>query len=88
MHPAAQMAFFDELQKIARTSPAFESAIQRGAGQMTPEAYAVGRSDWMKQQALKKKMAPAVARHRAMAGRVAKKATKPGVLKRLLRLAA
>lgn len=80
--------FFDELQKIARTTPQFEAAIQRGAGQMTPEAYAIGHSDWKRQQAVKKQMAPAVARHRAMQGRVAKKAVKSGVLKRLLRLAA
>jgi hypothetical protein len=88
MHPATRAAFFDELQKIAQTSPAFEAAIQRGAGQMTPEAYAVGHADWARQQAVKKQMAPAVARHRAMQGRVAKKAVKPGLLKRVLRLAA
>lgn len=81
-------SFFNELEKISRTSPQFEAAIQRGAGQMTPEAYAVGHADWKKQQAVKKQMAPVVARHRAMQGRVARKAAKPGVLKRLLRLAA
>jgi len=88
MNDWTRSAFFDELQKIARSTPQFEAAIQRGAGRMTPEAYSIGHADWKRQQAVKKQMAPAVARHRAMQGRVAKKATKPGLLKRVLRLAA
>lgn len=81
-------AFADEMMKIAGTSAGFESAVQRGGGQMTPEAYAVGRSDWQKQQAIKKKLAPRKAAFMASKGRTALKAAKPGVLKRLFRLAA
>lgn len=81
-------SFFDELMKIAQTSPQFEAAIQRGAGQMTPEAYAIGHSDWQKQQAVRKKLAPRLKAFKASQGRLAKKVVKPGLLGRLFRAAA
>lgn len=75
-------AFFDELQKIAATSPAFEAAVQRAGGSMTPEAYQIGREDWLKQQELKKKLAPRAAAYKASLGRAARKAP-VGLLRRL-----
>ena len=80
----ASAAFFNELEKISQTMQHFEDAVRRGGGRMTPEAYQAGHDAWRKQQAVKRKLAPRLAAHKASQGRLAKKPAQ-GLFSRIAR---